>query len=158
MHPRSWIPAALLLFGATGLPAQGTDTLSTAERAQIISRVVTVRAQSFPDSARVDACSVSAGFGHDPAFAARLFPWPRRLLVGQGGPGCRTVSEHGLFPVWKLRRMDREHGYRVTVHATVYTPGGYHYETYDLRRTSRPGAPPEWAVERMWAGDFVISD
>ena len=90
---------ALLLFGATSLEAQSTDTISIAERAQIVSRVVTVRAQSFPDSARVDACSVSAVFGNDPGFAARLFPWPRRLLVGQGGPGCRTVNEHGLSPV-----------------------------------------------------------
>lgn len=150
--------AAALLFWATDLAGQAQDTIPVADRAQILSAVLSVRSTALPDSARFDACSLSAVFGHDPAFANRLLPWPRRLLVGQPGPGCRQAQAPGLYPTWRLRRIDVEHAYKVVVHAIVFTPQGSHYEEYEMRRTGPSESEPEWAVDRVTLSYFVQSD
>lgn len=149
-----------LLLSAATARAQEAYPIPPQQLTQILEQVFAVRSETIPDSARFDACSLSAALGDDPAVATRFLPWVRERLVGPSGPGCERAAapRPRMQTLWKLRRIEVEHGYRVIVRATAYTPLGNHYEAWEVVRDPRPGPDPYWGVRDVVLSDFIRSE
>lgn len=138
---RGWIVALALLLFAAPAAAQAADTLTAADRASIVARVLQARRAELHDAVDVDTASLTRVLGT----AAAVAPLQSAPCDAQGR--------------WAILALEREADGDVLVHADRLESGGSaRRETYRLRRTcSAAGACGWWLVD-IRLHDFESND
>jgi hypothetical protein len=160
--------AGTLVCACTPLSGQAVDSLSTAERAEILNEILGPELARTLPALEVEPCSVFLALGRDPQFAERLKPQVRSRLAGPvrapcGGPkDIKRKTSSG----WMLREVKQEGTDRVSVLATVWhlvgteQQLGHHQEAaytaeYTLRRKASSGQSTFWSIDQIKLYDFV---
>lgn len=151
----SWV--VLSAFGAP-LHAQPDEPLDAGPVTEVLTRVFAAR-EVVQDSARIAACSLGPALGGAEASRSQFPAGIRARFVGSVATLCTAEAQQptGPYPLWRLRRIDVETGFKVMVRAAVVSRSRYHHEAYVVRRDTEPG-PGRWYVDEISLSEFVHAD
>ncbi|HEX6038797.1 hypothetical protein [Longimicrobium sp.] len=140
----SWLLALLLAIAAPAA-AQVPDTLSSADRAAIVARVLQARRAELHDRVEVDTASLTRVLGTPPGRVPALAPLP---------PAPRDADGR-----WAITEVELQPDGDVLVRADRLESGGSaRRETYRLRRTCAAGGACGWWLVDIRLHDFESND
>jgi hypothetical protein len=157
------VTVGALVCACMPLPAQVGDSLTIAERAEVLNTILAPELGLVLRPVEVEPCSILLALGRDPQFTELLKPQVRSRFAGSVSDSCRGSRDitRKTPSGWILREVKRQGGERVSVLATVWHRVGHNRETvhsaeYTLTRRASFDKTPFWGIDQVRLYDFAF--